>query len=74
LSLIYKFLKSNLNKYLDIYRKVLKLFLYLQISTGNSTDSDKMLETYRMTVFIRPPRRKIYSEELHTRPIEKTVT
>lgn len=57
-----------------MYKKILKLFLYLLISTGNSTDSDKMLETYRTTLFIRPPRRKIYSEELHTGLIEKTVT
>jgi len=57
-----------------MYRKILKLFLYLLISTGNSTDSDKMLEAYRTTEFIRPPRIKAYSEELHTGPIEKAVT
>ena len=74
LSLIWNFLKSNLNKYLDLYRKILKLFLYLLISPGNNTDSDKILETHRTTMLIRPPRRKIYSEKLHTGPIEKTVS
>jgi hypothetical protein len=56
-----------------MYRKILKLFLYLLISTEISIDGSRMLETYRTTVFIRPPRRKIYSE-LNTEPLEKTVT